>query len=287
VDLTLVDDDGRELMMPSEFDDFSERASHHHPDISPEAKKNMEYLTRVMESHGFVPYEHEWWHFDDSDFKSFPLVDVPLERFVELPPALRFLDTEIQKVIFVQENSPGSPQVQLTAWERQSSDWRVVLGPVEATVGKSGIAPPGEKREGDGRTPAGVYHLGTAFGYESSLITGLSYRQATENDFWVDDQESPQYNRWVTGTPQAKSFERMKRDDHLYKYGVVIDYNTNPIVPGKGSAIFMHLWRAPGEATSGCVALAEKDLMTLLAWLDQPSNPVIILNRKSLYQSAQ
>ena len=144
-------------------------------------------------------------------------------------------------------------------------------------IGRNGLAPAGEKKEGDGRTPSGTYPLGPAFGYASSINTGLFYRQATDIDFWVDDIHSMQYNLWVRGTPAANSFERMKRHDDLYQYGVVIGYNMHPVVPGAGSAIFMHVWRRYNSPTSGCVALNQRYLRKILRWLDRQYQPVIIM----------
>jgi len=68
-----------------------------------------------------------------------------------------------------------------------------------------------------------------------------------------------QYNQWVHGAVVARSFERMKRPDNLYQYGTVIGYNMHPVMPGAGSAIFMHVWRK-SIAPSGCVALNPKKL---------------------------
>jgi L,D-peptidoglycan transpeptidase YkuD (ErfK/YbiS/YcfS/YnhG family) len=98
------------------------------------------------------------------------------------------------------------------------------------------------------------------------------------DSYWVDDPQSPDYNRWVYGKPKAKSFERMLRDDELYKIGLIIEYNTNPVVPGHGSAIFLHIWKGPGIPTAGCVAVAEKDLRGYLSWLAPDRAPVIALN---------
>src|SRR5204863_1402356 len=82
VDVTLVDLKGNEVEMPSAYDDFSEKAWRKSPLASAEARKNEDYLTEVMVKHGFSPLEHEWWHFDDPDYKNFPLVDVQLEQFL-------------------------------------------------------------------------------------------------------------------------------------------------------------------------------------------------------------
>ena len=135
----------------------------------------------------------------------------------------------------------------------------------------------GEKKEGDGKTPSGIFPIGPAFGYAPSIDTGLLYRQATENDFWVDDEHSVQYNKWVRGAPAANSFERMKRFDGLYQYGIVIGYNMHPVIPGAGSAIFIHVWRKYNSPTSGCVALNQRNLRKILRWLDRHYQPVILL----------
>lgn len=166
----------------------------------------------------------------------------------------------------------------LHAYSKEENLWQPALPPMRAVAGRNGIAAPGMKREGDGRTPSGEYHLGLVFGYGPSAPTRMPYRQATENDLWVDDSSSPDYNRWVRKDhTHAQSFENMKRDDDLYKYGIVIEYNTDPVVPGHGSAIFMHLWKTPDSLTAGCIAVSEEDMLKLLAWLDPTAGPVIII----------
>lgn len=165
------------------------------------------------------------------------------------------------------------------ALQRADSTWREARAPMDAVVGRNGFAPPGEKREGDGRTPSGLYRLGTVFGYAESAATKMPYRQAAADDLWVDDIHAADYNRWVKQSEtRAASFEKMRRDDDLYKYGVVIEYNTDPVVKGHGSAIFMHVWAGAGSTTAGCVAVSEEDILSILAWLDPAARPVILIN---------
>ncbi len=190
------------------------------------------------------------------------------------PNSLQHLDPSIKQTILVQ--SVGTYKAVLTAWQRVNDGWYRIYK-TSAVIGRNGLASFGAKKEGDGQTPSGVYPLGPAFGYAPSMKTGLDYRQATENDFWVDDVNSPQYNQWVKGKPQAVSFEHMKRDDILYSYGAIISYNLNPIVFGAGSAIFMHIWRGYNKPTAGCVALNQRHLRKILHWLDKKLQPVIIL----------
>jgi len=168
---------------------------------------------------------------------------------------------------------------QVCAVQRQGDRWLRAFGPFPAAIGRNGFAPPGEKREGDGRTPSGTYRLAYAFGYAGSVPTKMPYRQALEDDLWVDDPDAPDYNRWVRRREtSAASYERMKRDDDLYRYGVVIDYNADPVVRGRGSAIFLHVWRGARSATAGCVAVSEANILKILAWLDPAASPVIVIN---------
>ena len=182
------------------------------------------------------------------------------------------------QVLLVGSANPASIDVLISPWERKNGRWQCLLPPMNGVIGRKGFAPPGKKREGDGRTPAGIFLLGTAFGYEPSFPTRMPYRQVTVDDLWVDDPQADDYNRWVRrGTTQASSFERMKRDDDLYKYGIVVEYNTNPVIKGQGSAIFFHLWRGKGIPTAGCVALSEEHLKGILKWLDPAAQPLVIM----------
>ncbi len=79
VDLTLVDSRGLELPMPSEFDEFSERAERAYEGAPKEVLFNRDRLERAMKIEGFIPYEHEWWHFDDPDWENYPILDISIE----------------------------------------------------------------------------------------------------------------------------------------------------------------------------------------------------------------
>ena len=90
------------------------------------------------------------------------------------------------------------------------------------------------------------------------------------------------YNRWVKKAETlAASYEFMKRDDNLYKYGVVIEYNTDPVIKGNGSAIFLHIWKGEGIPTAGCVAVSEEDIIKILGWLDPAASPLMITGIKN------
>jgi L,D-peptidoglycan transpeptidase YkuD (ErfK/YbiS/YcfS/YnhG family) len=187
---------------------------------------------------------------------------------------------ESEQLIFATNRDASSVFVTLHALEKNDGVWRIVFPTFTGSIGEMGFAAVDDKREGDGKSPSGIFPLGFAFGYDPSAETKMPYRQATDNDFWVDDVNSGDYNQWVKGEPQAASWEKMKRDDDQYKYGVVIEYNMHPIVKGKGSAIFLHVWNG-GESTLGCVSMSEEMILEILGWLDPAKKPLIIMGTES------
>jgi len=208
----------------------------------------------------------------------FVLVCVPVVACSAPPRAPRLDDVPAasSQALVVNAVAAGTSRATVEAWERDGDGWRRVLPPMDAVVGRSGVVATDTKREGDGGTPAGVHRLGTAFGVADHVTTRLPYRRATGDDWWIDDPASPSYNRWVVGKP-AVSAEAMRREDGQYELGAVIEWNTDPVVPGRGSAIFLHVWRAPDRPTAGCVALSRENVAALLAWLDRDREPVIVI----------
>ena len=199
------------------------------------------------------------------------------DQLIQQPAIFEFLDSHSRQALAVFPAGEGA-LANLVAWERRDDGWQTVYE-AAAVIGKGGFVLPTAKIEGDGGTPTGVYPLSLVFGYAATAVTAMPYRRITADDCWVDDPASPQYNTWVSGRPQAASWETMLRADGLYRHGIVVEYNTRPVIAGKGSAIFIHIWRGPGEATAGCVALAESDLLRIIAWLDPAKNPVIVLGQ--------
>jgi len=189
-----------------------------------------------------------------------------------------------KQLIFATNGDASSALVTIRAVEKDRGAWRLVFPPFVGSIGRRGFAAIDKKEEGDGKSPSGIFPLGMAFGYSPSVKTRMPYQQATENDFWVDDPNSEDYNKWVKGKPKAGSWEKMKREDDRYKYGVVIEYNMHPILKGKGSAIFLHTWK-DGESTSGCVAIPEGMVLKILAWLDPAKKPLIIMGSESELRS--
>lgn len=187
---------------------------------------------------------------------------------------------------------------QLRRYERADGqrDWQLVGEPSPVMVGRAGsawgiglhpqVAEGPQKREGDGRAPAGIFRLGTAFGYAPDATTAWPYQPMQASDYCVDVSDSPLYNRIVDASAVgdaavAGSTEPMRRDlhadgDQRYRWGLVIDHNPAHRA-GAGSCIFAHLWKAPGETTAGCTAMAEPAMQQLLGWLQPGRRPVFVL----------
>lgn len=136
-------------------------------------------------------------------------------------------------------------------------------------LGKGGVVPGDEKREGDGATPAGTWKLRAGFWRADRMARPpgpLSFTAIERDMVWDDDPASPTYN-----TLQRRDLpdhpERLMRTDHIYDIVIPLGFNDGPIVPGRGSAIFLHVARDGYPPTAGCVALARDDLVDLLGRL--------------------
>ena len=183
-----------------------------------------------------------------------------------------------RQLIVVTTPDWSSTSGRLQRYERAdpAGSWRAVGDPVAVVVGRSGIAEPGAKREGDGKAPGGVFPLGTAFGFDTGAPTRLPYLPLRDTTECVDDTASRFYNRIVDRNdvdPDWNSSEKMRRIGE-YKRGIVVDYNAERTA-GKGSCIFLHHWSGPSSSTAGCTAMAEADLLTILGWLDPAAKPAI------------
>ncbi len=183
----------------------------------------------------------------------------------------------VKQLLVVYNEKPESFTAVFVALEKKGKNWFVKQSPIEAGIGKKGFAFPNEKKEGDGKSPTGIFKLGKLFSYEKQLHTLLENQQTIKEDKWIDDANSADYNKHVNGVTDAKSYENLLLDTDLYKYCTVIEYNTNPVVKGKGSAIFFHLALKPASFTSGCVAINEEYMKLMVNWLDPKQNPTIIM----------
>ncbi|HIE5356951.1 TPA: L,D-transpeptidase family protein [Stenotrophomonas maltophilia] len=216
------------------------------------------------------------------------------------------LDGARQLIVVTSENW-DSTQGQLQAYVRNGKGWRAHGQRFPVALGRTGSAwglglhpaqaDGPQKQEGDGRSPAGVFALGSAFGYAVTRPgTAMAYLPMRDSSYCMDVPASPFYNRIVDAKKVghdavAGSTEPMRLDlrdasDVRYQEGFVIAHNPDN-QPGKGSCIFAHLWRQPGEATAGCTAMPEARMRALLDWLRPQDAPRFVLLPRAEYQRLQ
>lgn len=182
----------------------------------------------------------------------------------------------------------------------QGGAWAQVGREVPVAVGRSGLgwgaglvetgaAEGPQKKEGDGKAPAGLFALGTAFGFAPREEAGwlrVPYTPLKPTVECVDDTASRHYNlivdRLAVGDMDWNSSERM-RSVEGYRWGLVVRHNAAPTVAGRGSCIFLHVWAGPGQGTAGCTAMEEANLTELLRWLDPKKAPLLVQLPESEY----
>lgn len=192
------------------------------------------------------------------------------------------LDTISQLLVVFNETPEGSSAT-LVAMEKKGKEWHVISMPMSAGIGRKGFAAPGSKREGDNQSPTGFFRLGQLFCYEKVVDTRMSFIHTSPEDKWIDDPDSPDYNRYIRGSTSAKTYEKLLLNGNDYRYCMVIEFNTHPVVKGNGSAIFLHLSEGKTiNASSGCVVLLPKDMEQLLHWMKPELKPSILMGNKNV-----
>ena len=206
-----------------------------------------------------------------------------------------------RQLVLVTTPDWNSTHGELRTFSRKDGGWKVDGDTIPVVIGRAGAAwglglHPAQaghaKQEGDGRSPAGVFAIGTAFGYAASAATAMPYAALTVDDYCVDVSGSPLYNRIVDArkvgaAAVAGSTEPMRRDlhadgDQAYKIGFVIEQNPRG-VKDAGSCVFAHLWKSADSSTAGCTAMTEVAMRKLVGWLKPEDHPVFVLLPQSEY----
>jgi len=177
----------------------------------------------------------------------------------------------------------------LQRYDKVNKVWHKTGKPIAILLGRNGLGwgiglhtTPQDasiiKKEGDGKSPAGIFVLGHAFGYEP-LKVAYPYKTYKETDHCVDDVHSVYYNKIVDSTKISadySSFEHMRFPKDFYKYGIIVNHNhinEAGSKKGAGSCIFMHIKAIP---TSGCTVMNEAQMKELIAWLNPHANPLLV-----------
>jgi L,D-peptidoglycan transpeptidase YkuD (ErfK/YbiS/YcfS/YnhG family) len=146
---------------------------------------------------------------------------------------------------------------------------------IPVALGRGGILT--DKREGDGATPRGVFHpirLWWRDDRHARPRTALPVRRITAADAWSEDPADRRYNQPIR-IANNEAGDRLMREDHLYDFIIEIDHNTRPRIPGRGSAVFLHLARDNFAPTAGCVGMTREAMLRLLARLGPETRIVI------------
>jgi L,D-peptidoglycan transpeptidase YkuD (ErfK/YbiS/YcfS/YnhG family) len=215
-----------------------------------------------------------------------PTAGGPAQCARNVANGLRTVGTADQ-LITVEAASYRTTFAALRLWRRDGRGcWRVVAGPWTARLGVNGIAD--RRREGDGTTPTGVYGIGrTMYGNAPNPGVRYRYRRVVCGDWWVEDPASPAYNTFRhvpcgRRPPFRTNPPGMWQDPVAYRYLAVIEFNMRPVVPGRGSAIFLHA--SKGRPTVGCVSLPVGQLVRTLRWLDPAKRPRIVIGTRETFR---
>ena len=213
-----------------------------------------------------------------------------------------------QLIIGIAPNN-NSSHVTLSVFEKNANSWQQQGSAWNGRLGRNGLAwgiglhPAGlsglQKKEGDGRSPAGLFKIGSgssyAFGYAPSIKKNpnLPYKQITTKDLWVEDSKSTNYNRHILlGHTPKSTWEKkaqMRQGDYAHSLKLFIAHNEGTTQQRAkayaGSAIFFHIWRSSGaKATAGCTTMDPTKLKELIARIDPNKAPVYILLTNADYQ---
>lgn len=217
------------------------------------------------------------------------------------PDAVNYADSlPAQQLMVVVTNGWDSLRGHLYAFEKKNGKWMqmfsnaVVVGSKGFGMGKGtehvAVESAPLKKEGDLKSPAGIFSIGTAFGYadhKDALWIKNPYIKASDTLICVDDARSVHYNTLLKNDPTQsdwKSFEEMHRKDDCYKWGLFINHNAPETIAGNGSCIFMHIWENNHTGTAGCTAMAEEDLLKILHWIDASMHPLLVQIPKTAYE---
>lgn len=182
------------------------------------------------------------------------------------------------QAITVRVTSAAATSGILEAWERRDGEFVRVRGPLRVYVGREGVGLASESRS---RTPRGTFGLTEAFGLARNPGSALPYTRVGTSHWWVSDVTSRHYNTMRICTPGANCGFRQSASEQLgaisaYRFAIVIDYNRDPVIAGRGSAFFLHV--SEGRPTQGCVSMPKRTMKWLLRWLDPSAEPVISIN---------
>ncbi len=252
VDVTLVDKNGKELEMPTEFDNFTAKASPNYKDMTKEQRKNLNILSAAMKASGFKTVSHEWWHFEDKEYSNYKIQDVPLSKFDTTNYTLSNKtisnlnciknNSKSEQLIVVTSLISNTSNVVINTYEKKNNLWVNIHKNLVGYIGLKGFS--NNKTEGDYKTPIGAYRIGTCYSKTSNISTGLDLYKYKSKDVWVND-------------------------NGIYDVFFSIEYNTK-LFFGIADA------KAQIKYTNGSIAADKSNLLAIVKWLDKDKKPLIL-----------
>ncbi|GGD75000.1 L,D-transpeptidase family protein [Lacimicrobium alkaliphilum] len=225
------------------------------------------------------------------------VTSLPIEAAWQVPD-------ETQQLVVVTTDDWDGITGTLQTYVRTDNGWEAQPYSSGVTIGRTGSAwgiglhpaqPGQQKKEGDGKAPAGIFALTSGFGYEALSGLEIPYQQMQGSHYCMDVNDSAYYNQIVDASVVGEdavegSSEGMRRDlhygDELYRQGVFVAHNPKN-VPGAGSCIFLHLWRGDDKPTAGCTAMPAEVMDKLIRWLDADDAPAMVLLPRGEYIKRQ
>jgi D-alanyl-D-alanine dipeptidase len=233
--------------------------------------------------------------------------NIRLKQFHQFPTKAYSLEDSLQAVVVTAKDwNQMQGKAQLFERKNLNAEWSAVGKSFAVVIGANGFALDNAttgrlnktnvsrplKKEGDGKSPAGIFPLLSAFGSTAKpAFVKVPYTRLEARTECVDDPNSFHYNKIVNriqvGIFDWKSSEKMLEIGEQYDLGVFVAYNSNPVVKGNGSCIFLHIWKNAGSGTAGCTAMERADMEKVLGWLEENKNPVLIQMPVEYYKSYQ
>jgi L,D-peptidoglycan transpeptidase YkuD (ErfK/YbiS/YcfS/YnhG family) len=212
-------------------------------------------------------------------------------------PDLIGLHPAVKQLVTVTNRRWSDPTATLRVWRRRGESWRLVRGPVRASLGWNGFVPARKRRQSTGTTPAGRFTMRSAFGLRPDPGARLPYRHVDGNDVWPYEPRDPAtYNIWqphkASGTRwRADYAERLADYPVEYRYSIVLGFNLprgvhwsrarkqyvarRPADTRRGGGIFLHVKEK--RFTAGCVSAPQRHVRWLTRWLDPELKPRIVM----------
>ncbi|MGW6361570.1 L,D-transpeptidase family protein [Streptomyces sp. NPDC055092] len=186
------------------------------------------------------------------------------------------------QLVTAQAARTGSTTGTVTWWDRRDGRW-VAAGSAAARFGSKGLTDGGSRKQGTYTTPTGLYGLPYGFGIEPAPAgTTTAYRRVHQDSWWCQDNDSRSYNRWTEPRPadcRAAESEHLVSYAPQYAHALIIAYNYDRPVRGRGAGIFLHV-NGRG-ATAGCVSVPADAMRRILRWAEPGRRPHIAIGTAS------